>query len=215
LPRWPSVRLAHSNVFGGSAFADITLARYGIGMLVIDKREGVSTFSRTLVISTRGMELMRRWGLEDEVRSGRPMSSRTPGSLACREGTEMSLGYPSDKEAAAVSPCRPAWAPQDHHEPILLAHLRQLPSATVRFRCELTGLSQDEAGVCAVLLDRLTATTSQVGVQYVIASAGAQSRVREQLGIGMEALITLPTMSGSSSPHRSPTWPGTAAMPFT
>jgi putative polyketide hydroxylase len=40
--------------------AGITLARYGIGVLVVDKRDGIPALSRTLVISTRGMELMRR-----------------------------------------------------------------------------------------------------------------------------------------------------------
>jgi putative polyketide hydroxylase len=170
--------------------AGITLARYGISVLVMDKRDdGVPALSRALVVSTRGMELMRRWGLEDAVRAGAPdvvpRAWVTP-DLACGEGAEMSLGYPSDEEAAAVSPSRPAWAPQDHHEPILLAHLRQMPSATVRFRCELTGLTQDQAGVHAVLQDRRTAATSQVEAEYVIAADGAHSRVREQLGIPMD-----------------------------
>lgn len=169
--------------------AGITLARYGIGVLVIDKREGVSVLSRALVISTRGMELMRRWGLEDAVRAGAPdvipRAWLTP-VLASGEGTEMPLGYPTDEEAAAVSPSRPAWAPQDHHEPILLAHLRQSPAATVRFRCELAGLGQDRVGVHAVLVDRETAATSRVRAQCVIAADGAHSLVREQLGIGMD-----------------------------
>jgi 2-polyprenyl-6-methoxyphenol hydroxylase-like FAD-dependent oxidoreductase len=169
--------------------AGITLARYGISVLVIDKRDGLPALSRTLVISTRGMELMRRWGLEDAVRAGAPdvvpRAWVTP-DLACGEGAEMPLGYPSDEEAATVSPSRPAWAPQDHHEPILLAHLRQMPSATVRFGCELTGLTQDQDGVHAVLLNRPAAATSQVDAQYVIAADGAHSRVREQLGIPMD-----------------------------
>jgi putative polyketide hydroxylase len=169
--------------------AGITLACYGIRVLVADKRDGVSALSRTLVISTRGMELMRRWGLEDAVRAGAPdvipRAWVTP-DLACGQGAEMPLGYPSDEEAAAVSPCRPAWAPQDHHEPILLAHLRQMTAATVRFTCELTEFSQDQAGVHAMLTDRQTAATSRVDAQYVIAADGAHSRIREQLGIGMD-----------------------------
>jgi 2-polyprenyl-6-methoxyphenol hydroxylase-like FAD-dependent oxidoreductase len=44
--------------------AGITLAGYGISVLVIDKRDGVPALSRSLVVSTRGMELMRQWGLE-------------------------------------------------------------------------------------------------------------------------------------------------------
>jgi putative polyketide hydroxylase len=114
-----------------------------------------------------------------------PRAWVTP-DLACGQGDEMPLGYPSDEEAAAVSPSRPAWAPQDHHEPILLAHLRQMPGAAVRFGCELTGLTQDQAGVHAVLLDRSAAAASQVGAQYVVAADGAHSRVREQLGIAMD-----------------------------
>ena len=72
--------------------AGVTLARYGTNVLVIDKRAGVSTLSRTLVISTRGMELMRRWGLEDAVRAGAPdvvpRAWVTP-ALACGEGPQM------------------------------------------------------------------------------------------------------------------------------
>jgi 2-polyprenyl-6-methoxyphenol hydroxylase-like FAD-dependent oxidoreductase len=96
----------------------------------------------------------------------------------------MPLGHPAEEVAAAVSPSRPAWTPQDHHEPILLAHLRTMPAAAVRFGCELTALSQDQAGVTAVLDDR--EATSQVVAQYVIAADGAHSRVRAQLGIGMD-----------------------------
>jgi len=114
-----------------------------------------------------------------------PRAWVTP-ALASGEGTEMPLGYPSDEEAAAVSPSRPAWAPPDHHEPIPLARLCQMPSATIRFRCELTGLTQDQTGVHAVLTDRQTASTSQVDAHYVIAADGAHSRVREQLGIPMD-----------------------------
>ena len=33
--------------------AGITLARYGIRVLVIDKRDGISALSRALVVSTR------------------------------------------------------------------------------------------------------------------------------------------------------------------
>jgi 2-polyprenyl-6-methoxyphenol hydroxylase-like FAD-dependent oxidoreductase len=35
------------------------LARYGIAVLVLEKRDAVSTLSRALVISTRSMELLR------------------------------------------------------------------------------------------------------------------------------------------------------------
>jgi 2-polyprenyl-6-methoxyphenol hydroxylase-like FAD-dependent oxidoreductase len=46
----------------GGLVAAITLARYGIDVVLIDKRSTLSGLSRSLVISTRGMELMRRLG---------------------------------------------------------------------------------------------------------------------------------------------------------
>ncbi len=72
--RWPVRRSASRELVAG-----ITLARYGISVLVIDKRDGVPALSRALVISTRGMELMRRWGLRMLCARGHRMSSRAPG----------------------------------------------------------------------------------------------------------------------------------------
>ena len=67
--------------------AGITLARYGIDVLVVDKRGGVSRSSRSLVISTRGMELMRRFGLETAIRSGAAADGRSArGRRAPRPG---------------------------------------------------------------------------------------------------------------------------------
>jgi 2-polyprenyl-6-methoxyphenol hydroxylase-like FAD-dependent oxidoreductase len=169
--------------------AGITLARYGIDVVVVDKRDGVSTLSRNLVISTRGMELMRRFGLEEAVRAGaadvEPRAWVTS-TLASADGVEMPLGYPSGPEASRVSPTRPAWAPQDHHEPILLAHLRQAPTATLHFRCELAGLHPDRQDIRAVVCDRDLGTTREIHAQYLIAADGAHSSVRDQLGIGMD-----------------------------
>ncbi|HZQ85866.1 MAG TPA: FAD-dependent monooxygenase [Acidimicrobiales bacterium] len=76
--------------------AAISLALYGIDVVVIDKRTSTSTLSRALVISTRCMEIFRAWGLEDEIQSGAAdVESRgwvTPRSLRqrgprCRSAT--------------------------------------------------------------------------------------------------------------------------------
>jgi putative polyketide hydroxylase len=95
--------------------AGITLARYGVDVVVVEKRERISTLSRALVISTRSMEILRAWGLENEVRAGaadvEPCGWATY-TLAFGEGTVIPLGHPSAAEAASVSPTRPAWAPQ-------------------------------------------------------------------------------------------------------
>ncbi len=82
-------------------------------------------------------------------------------------------------------PTRATWVPQDHHEPILLGHLRTLPSAEVRFRCELVSLQHNDAGVEATLRDRRSSTTLTVRAQYAIAADGAHSTTREALGLSL------------------------------
>jgi len=172
----------------GGLVAAITLARYGIDVLLIDKRSTPSGLSRSLVISTRGMELMRRFGLEQAVRSGaadvKIRAWVTP-DLASGEGTEMPLGSPSDAEAAMASPTRPAWVAQDHHEPVMLGHLRGLPTARIRLGCQLLGVTQNDSGVRATVADAGTGAVKHVCASYLIAADGAHSTFREQLGIAM------------------------------
>jgi putative polyketide hydroxylase len=124
--------------------AGIALARYGARVLVVEKRRTTSNLSRALVISTRTMEVLRSWRLEEEIRAG--AADVEPKlwlaeSLAADEGKEVSLGFPSVVEAALISPSRPAWAPQDHLEPLLRRLLEAQPTAQMRFACELVGLS--------------------------------------------------------------------------
>ncbi|MGB8382314.1 MAG: hypothetical protein WCG47_13925, partial [Dermatophilaceae bacterium] len=77
---------------------------------------------------------MRSWGLEDQVRRG--AADVLPFAWVCRtlasqEGARMPLGYPSPDEMALITPTGPAWAPQNHLEPLLLQLLGSQPSATV------------------------------------------------------------------------------------
>lgn len=168
--------------------AAIVLARNGVGVLVAEKRPAISTLPRALVISTRSMEILRGWGLEPAVRAGaadvEPCGWVTR-TLASGEGVEIPLGYPTAAQAAAVSPTRPAWAPQDHLEPLLLDLLRRHPSARVRFDAELIDLAQDDRAVTAVLADRASGRTGSVRARFVIGADGAHSTVRALLGIRM------------------------------
>ncbi|WP_333769774.1 FAD-dependent monooxygenase [Streptomyces sp. IBSBF 2435] len=171
--------------------AGITLAGYGIDVLLVEKRTRASALSRAMLVSTRTMELMRRWGLEAAVRaeaSDVEAYTYVTESLTAGAGSDLPMAIPTRPEAAVVSPTRPAWAPQDSIEPILFAHLRTLPTAEVRLGCELTGLRQDDDGVQATLLDSRTGTAHVIEARYVIGADGPYSTVREQLGIAMEGL---------------------------
>jgi 2-polyprenyl-6-methoxyphenol hydroxylase-like FAD-dependent oxidoreductase len=145
------------------------------------------------------MEILRSWGIEEKVRAGsadvKPRGWVTY-TLASREGTEIPLGHPSDEQAAKVSPCQPAWTPQDVVEPLLLELLHGTPGVEVKFGCELVSLRQDPGRVRATLSDIGSGRTREIEALYLVGADGAHSIVREHLGIHM-------TGPGALAEHQS------------
>ncbi len=187
--------------------AAITLARYGIPSLLVERRADSSSLPRATLINLRTMELVRSWGLEPAVRAvsmdvaPRGLLTET---LAAPGVMEIDFGYPTAAEAAEFSPTYPALAPQDDLEPILLDHLTTYPAASVRFGTELVVLEQDATGVTAEVRDVATGEISTVHARYVIGADGAHSAVRDQLGIGMEGPDRLAVHN--TALFRAPLW---------
>lgn len=166
----------------------ITLAHQGIGSLLIERRADPSDQPRATMISTRSMELFRSWGLESRVRAGSvdvASAAWLTHTLATAQGSAMPLGLPDRALATAVSPTGPTWAPQDHLEPVLLAHLRTRRLARVWYATELVALEQAHDGVRATLHDRAGGTNTTVSARFVVAADGAHSTARDALGISM------------------------------
>ena len=165
--------------------AAIMLARHGVGSLLVEQRNDLSTLPRATGISTRTMELIRSWELDGQVRAG-AMDVRFEAwlteTLASPTGAAEPLGYPTHQQAAAVGPAAPAAVPQDHLEAVLLDHLRTYPTAQIRFGTELVDVDQDDEGVTTVLRDRATGVTSRVRSRFLVATDGAHSTVRTGLG---------------------------------
>lgn len=167
----------------------ITLARYGVNVLLVEKRTAISTLSRATVISTRGMEIFRSWSLEDAVRAGAAdveACGWVTRTLASADGTVIQLGFPTAAHAAAISPSRPAWAPQDHLEPLLFQLLQEADTCEIQFGCELVELEQNDDKVIVNVRDHATGRTTTVHAQYLIGADGAHSTVRRESGVRME-----------------------------
>jgi putative polyketide hydroxylase len=170
--------------------AATTLARRGVGSLLLERNPGLSPLPRATAVSTRTMELLRSWGLEDDARAGQLdiayVGAFATETLASPEGEVLPVGVATYEQAAAVSPTTVAGVPQDHLEPVLLGHLRTFPAAEVRFGTELVAFQQDIHGVTVVLSERTSGRETVVRADYLVGADGAHSRVRHGLGVAMD-----------------------------
>jgi putative polyketide hydroxylase len=97
--------------------AAVTLARHGVGSLLVERRSGLSPLARATGVSTRTMELLRSWGLEAQVRAGEvaivDAGAWATETLAAPDGVMLPSGFPSREQVAAVSSTALAAVPQE------------------------------------------------------------------------------------------------------
>jgi 2-polyprenyl-6-methoxyphenol hydroxylase-like FAD-dependent oxidoreductase len=178
---------------GGSVglIASVLLARHGVRSLVAERHPGTSILPRAFGINVRTMEIFRFLGLEDAIRAAEVDVAGLPLLLAMQtmDGPVLesvpfqNSGDPGDP--AWPSPTRVSFCAQDVLDPILVQALGQAGLAELRFGTEVTGVRPDPAGVTAELTDRRDGTRRVVRADYLIAADGANSSVREAIGIGM------------------------------
>ena len=168
--------------------AAITLGRYGVDTMLVDQRAEPSRLPRATGLSTRSMELVRSWGLEDEVLAGGVDADvllwecETLSDAA--EGRAHEVGYPTRQQAAVVSPCAPGVVPQDWLERVLRRHVDSLPA--VRFELGTRVAAVDEAdGAVRVTLDDPGGNRRTVRARYLLVADGAHSSIRRMLGVEM------------------------------
>ena len=127
------------------------------------------------------MELIRSWGLEDDVLAGGVevdwLMWESPTLAGAERGTAIEVGLPTRAQAALISPTAPACVPQDHLERVLLDHLRSLGPARVELGTALVGLENGPDGVRVTLRDA-AGRDRVVTAGYVVAADGARSTAR-------------------------------------
>jgi 2-polyprenyl-6-methoxyphenol hydroxylase-like FAD-dependent oxidoreductase len=188
--------------------AAITLATHGVRTLLIELRTEPSQEPRATVASTGTMELLRRWGLEDEAWSRSLDLEWTawacPTLVEADDGEAIEVGMPTRSQAALVSPSRPACLPQDELEPILERHLETLPSARIERGIELTAIEATPGG--GHMLEVVGAGgRRRISARYLIGADGIRSAVRTALGIGTRGESHLESRVGVL--FRGPLWP--------
>ncbi len=164
------------------------LSWHGISSLLVERHPGTAIHPRAVGLTPRTMEMFRSVGIEDAIRRVEP-----PVLLAGKTLLVESLvgkvfdSYLEDIRTlffTDASPVQGSPIAQDMLEPVLRARAEQL-GGVLRFGTELVSFEQDEDGVTATIRERASGNTRTVRASFLVAADGSQSKVRQQLGIGV------------------------------
>ena len=168
----------------------IELGMSGIACLLVERRDGSIGVPKMSGLSTRSMELNRRWGVAEQAKhAGWPMTHPNDfvycTSLAGRELARSKMpSYAEQKLSYTPEPgCGCA---QIFYDPILLARARELPGVTIRHMTALENFAEDEDGVRATLRDMTSGRTEEVAARYLVGCDGADGTVARALVRGYE-----------------------------
>lgn len=177
------------------------LGKHGISSIVLSRHGSVARTPRAHITNQRAMEALRDSGIEDRLMAVASPSELMGNTFWLRSmvGEELGRVYAwgedpqrkSDYEAA--SPCKMCDLPQTELEPVLLREA-SWHGAQIRFDTELVSFTQDEAGVSALVRDRISGDEYTIRAKYMIGADGARSRVVEQLGIKMDGHLGMPSI---------------------
>jgi 2-polyprenyl-6-methoxyphenol hydroxylase-like FAD-dependent oxidoreductase len=157
------------------------LKRWSLRVLLVEKHGELSPFPRSRLVNTRSMEIYRQLGLAAKIaaRAFAPEYGRIRfrDTLCDRDfATAAMVGISAP---IPESPAIGVVTSQDRLEPTLLA----AADAPVRFGVELIDLAEEAESVVAVLADHQRGEETRVRARYVLAADGANSTVRQRLGI--------------------------------
>jgi 2-polyprenyl-6-methoxyphenol hydroxylase-like FAD-dependent oxidoreductase len=172
----------------------VALGKRGVRTLLVERDPEPGILPKMDLTNARSMEIYRRLGLAEKIRSaGWPLDAHfdvyVGPSLA--EPPYDVLSYLSILELQQrISMCSDGSLPREPYERIsqytlealLLAEVRALPSVTVRFGHELTGVRQLSDGVRATIRSPGGRETA-AAARYLAGCDGGHSSVRSNLGI--------------------------------
>ena len=168
--------------------ASIALSRFGVPSLLVERHPGTSIHPRAIGINTRSMEIFRGFGLQERVNAvafaADPYVARSTTLIDPAPVLSPSLGAPP---ADDVSPALWTTCSQFALEPVLRQQAESYTTtARLRFHTELVSFERHDDGIRARIEHRDNGRRTEVRCHFLIAADGANSLVRERLGIALE-----------------------------
>lgn len=157
------------------------LIRYGINFVIVDKKEGVTPFSKALGVHARTLEIYEQIGLAEKAIT----QGIIAGKARILEGGEIKGEVNLSSVGQGLSPYPYMLVLEQSknerlHYDYLLTHGKD-----VLWQSELEGFSQDESGVIAQIKNA-NGETQTVEGKYLVGCDGAKSPVRHLLDLKFE-----------------------------
>ena len=171
--------------------ASICLSRLGIESLLVERHSGTTLHPKARNLNVRTMEILRPWGIEEELFAQALPRSWTgqiiyATKLAGRELGRMQTASFDSEKPSGLSPATSILSSQDVYEPVFRRLAERLGPGELRFHCELEDFRATPDGVRSTICRRDNGDRFEVSSRYLLACDGWNSAVRRRLGIGME-----------------------------
>ena len=174
--------------------AAIELARRGHSVIVIEARDrDVLPSAKCNTVASRTLEVLRRFGVADEVRAAGLPDDYPTDVVFCTSitGPELTrIPMPARSERATSHFADSHWrtpepqvrVSQRYLEPILSALLHRTAGISVHYGTAVQGYEQDEQGV-SVQCQRADGTAFALRGRYLLGADGGRSVVRKTMGV--------------------------------
>jgi 3-(3-hydroxy-phenyl)propionate hydroxylase len=160
------------------------LARSGIDVLVLEKNEATAEHSRAPAVWPRSQEIFSALGVLEQLFEEGILLPRVQLWDVDRERVLLEL--PIEELRAETEHAQLLIVPQSATERVLHHAIRDKTTGEVRFSSEVTGLTNDSAGV--VVKYRHAGREQEVHARFVAGCDGAGSRVSELIGGSLEGI---------------------------
>ncbi|MEU9240488.1 FAD-dependent monooxygenase [Streptomyces shenzhenensis] len=178
-------------VVGGSLVGlsmSLFLGRLGVRHMLVERHSGTSIHPRGRGNNVRTMELFRKAGIEQDIKSAASLLADNHGilqtpTLVGDAGEWLFREIDPGGGLARFSPTGWCLCSQNDLEPVLRRAAESL-TGELRYFHEMESFEQDPEGVTAYVRDRGSDRMYTVRADYLVAADGPRSPVRGRLGIG-------------------------------
>ncbi|MGE9296525.1 MAG: FAD-dependent monooxygenase, partial [Puniceicoccales bacterium] len=164
--------------------SSLLLARFGVKNIVLERHPDISIHPKAMALTRRTGEVFAQLGLYERMSAADVTTDEYALSAWCRSLSGEILGTsPMVEDAEAFTPCVRLHCPQPHVEAVLAREINQHPLAEIKHYCQVESVEETSGGVTVTYTDRATEEARTLTTDYLIASDGAKSRIRDMLGI--------------------------------